>query len=146
MKQGNEKKSFQKSLKQAVLSFTSMMPMILSIVGLMGLFQAMVSRELLASLFTGDPVKDTLIGTVAGGIAVGQALVSYILGGELLEQGISIYAVTAFILAWVTLGIVQLPLEAEVLGLRFTIYRNILAFISTILVSIGTVWTIGVIG
>ncbi len=146
MKQGNEKKTFQKSLKQAVLSFTSMMPMILSIVGLMGLFQAMVSRELLASLFTGDPVKDTLIGTVAGGIAVGQALVSYILGGELLEQGISIYAVTAFILAWVTLGIVQLPLEAEVLGLRFTIYRNILAFVSTILVSIGTVWTIGVIG
>jgi len=129
-----------------VLSFTSMMPMILSIVGLMGLFQAMVSKELLASLFTGDPVKDTLIGTVAGGIAVGQALVSYILGGELLEQGISIYAVTAFILAWVTLGIVQLPLEAEVLGLRFTIYRNILAFISTIFVSIGTVWTIGVIG
>ena len=129
-----------------MLSFTSMMPMILSIVGLMGLFQAMVSKELLASLFTGDPVKDTLIGTVAGGIAVGQALVSYILGGELLEQGISIYAVTAFILAWVTLGIVQLPLEAEVLGLRFTIYRNILAFISTIFVSIGTVWTIGVIG
>jgi uncharacterized membrane protein YraQ (UPF0718 family) len=146
MKQDNEKKTFQKSLKQAVLSFTSMMPMILSIVGLMGLFQAMVSKELLASLFTGDPVRDTLIGTVAGGIAVGQALVSYILGGELLEQGISIYAVTAFILAWVTLGIVQLPLEAEVLGLRFTIYRNILAFISTILVSIGTVWTIGVIG
>jgi len=146
MKQGNEKKTFQKSLKQAVLSFTSMMPMILSIVGLMGLFQAMVSKELLASLFTGDPVKDTLIGTVAGGIAVGQALVSYILGGELLEQGISIYAVTAFILAWVTLGIVQLPLEAEVLGLKFTIYRNILAFISTIFVSIGTVWTIGVIG
>jgi len=129
-----------------VLSFTSMMPMILSIVGLMGLFQAMVSKELLASLFTGDPVKDTLIGTVAGGIAVGQALVSYILGGELLEQGISIYAVTVFILAWVTLGIVQLPLEAEVLGLKFTIYRNILAFISTIFVSIGTVWTIGVIG
>ena len=146
MKQGNEKKTFQKSLKQAVLSFTSMMPMILSIVGLMGLFQAMVSKELLASLFTGDPVKDTLIGTVAGGIAVGQALVSYILGGEPLEQGISIYAVTAFILAWVTLGIVQLPLEAEVLGLKFTIYRNILAFISTIFVSIGTVWTIGVIG
>ncbi len=146
MKQNSKKISFRKSLKRSALSFASMMPMILSIVGLMGLFQAMVSKELLASLFTGDPVKDTLIGTVAGGIAVGQALVSYILGGELLEQGISIYAVTAFILAWVTLGIVQLPLEAEVLGLRFTIYRNILAFISTILVSIGTVWTIGVIG
>jgi uncharacterized membrane protein YraQ (UPF0718 family) len=142
----DRKLSFRQSLKRAALGFLSMMPMILSIVGLMGLFQALISKEMLASLFTGEPIKDTLIGTVAGGIAVGQALISYILGGELLDQGISIYAVTAFILAWVTLGVVQLPLEAEVLGLKFTVYRNILAFAATILVSIATVWTIGAIG
>ena len=142
----SEKKlSFRQSLKRAALSFLAMMPMILSIVGLMGLFQALVSKEMLASLFTGSPVVDTLIGTVAGGIAVGQPIVSYILSGELLDQGISIYAVTAFVLAWVTLGVVQLPLEADVLGLRFTIYRNLLAFAATILVSIATVWTLGII-
>ena len=136
-------RSFVKALKQALVGFVSMTPMILGVIGLVGLFQAYVTQEMLASLFTGDPVKDTLIGTVAGGIAVGQALISYILGGELLEQGISMYAVTAFILAWVTLGVVQLPAEAEVLGGRFTLYRNLLAFVSTLLVSIATVWTLG---
>jgi len=135
--------TFRQALKRAALGFGSMMPMILSIVGLMGLFQALVSKEMLASLFTGDPISDTLIGTLAGGIAVGQALISYVLGGELLDQGISIYAVTAFILAWVTLGAVQLPLEAEVLGVRFTIYRNLLAFVATLTVAIATVWTVG---
>ncbi|BDY11894.1 permease [Hydrogenimonas cancrithermarum] len=146
MKRKDGGRSFKKALKQASMGLVSMMPMILAVIGLVGLFQAFVTEEMLASLFTGDPVKDTFIGTVAGGIAVGQALISYILGGELLEQGISMYAVTAFILAWVTLGVVQLPAEAEVLGVRFTVYRNILAFVSTLLVSIATVWTLGVFG
>ena len=135
-------KSFRSSLKKASLQFLGLMPMILSVVGLIGLFQGFVSQEALASLFTGDPWVDTLIGTLAGAVAIGQAMVSYILGGELLQQGISLYAVTAFILAWVTLGVVQLPLEAEVLGLRFTIWRNILAFLFTILTAVATVATL----
>ena len=122
-----------------------MMPMIVSILGLVGLLQTFVSKEMLASFFTGDAVRDTLVGTLAGAIAVGNAMVSYILGGELLNQGISLYAVTAFVLAWVTLGVVQLPAEAEVFGLRFTIYRNLLAFVSTLLVAIATVWTLELI-
>ena len=118
--------------------------MLVSIIGLVGLFQIFITKEMLASLFSGDPLIDTLIGTLSGAVAVGQPIVSYILGGELLEEGISMYAVTAFVLAWVTLGIVQLPVEAEVLGLRFTIYRNLLALIATLLVSILTVQTLGV--
>ena len=136
-------RSFAKSLKKAFIGLAGMLPMLLAVIGLVGLFQVFVSKEMLASMFTGDPVKDTITGTVAGAIAVGQALISYILGGELLQQGVSMYAVTSFILAWVTLGVVQLPAEAEVLGVRFTLYRNILAFFSTILVSVATVWTLG---
>jgi uncharacterized membrane protein YraQ (UPF0718 family) len=116
--------------------------MLLAVIGLVGLFEVFISQEMLASLFVGDPFKDTLIGTFAGAVAVGQALISYILGGELLQEGISLYAVSAFILAWVTLGVVQLPAEAEILGLRFTIYRNLLALFFTILVSVATVWTV----
>ncbi len=138
----NERRSYRKELKKAAIGILSLMPMMLAIVGLVGIFQAFVNKEMLASLFSGDAVRDTLVGTVAGGIAVGQALISYILGGELLQEGISLYAVAAFILAWVTLGVVQLPLEAEVLGVRFTVLRNVLAFLFTILVAVATVWSI----
>ena len=120
----------------------SLLPMLLAILGLVGLFQVFVTPQTLTKLFTGEPVYDTIVGTLAGAIAVGQALISYILGGELLKEGISLYAVAAFILAWVSLGIVQLPAEAEVLGLRFTIWRNLLALIFTPLTAVVTVWTL----
>ncbi len=136
---GEKSVSFSGNLKQAAFSILYMMPMILAIIGLVGLFQSYITEEMLASVFNGNAVHDTLVGTLAGMVAVGQAIVSYILGGELLKEGVSLYAVTAFVLAWVTLGVVQLPMEASVLGIRFTWRRNLLAFFSTILVSVITV-------
>ena len=140
-----QKPDFGKAFQKAVVGFLSLSPMIFAVIGLVGLFQAFITREMLKSLFGGNPVTDTLTGTFAGAIAVGQPIISYILGGEMLEEGISMYAVTAFVLAWVTLGIVQLPVEAKVLGLRFTVQRNILAFFFTIIVSVMTVWTLGAV-
>ena len=139
------KPGYKKLLKKTALGFLSLSPMILSILGLVGLMQSFITQEMLAGLFTGNPVHDTAVGTLAGAIAVGQAMISYIIGGELLEEGISMYAVTAFVLSWVTLGFVQLPLEAKVLGLRFTVYRNLLALLATVLVSLATVSTLGLL-
>ena len=138
----SEKKTFVQVLKRSLFSFGFMLPMILGVVGLVGLFQAIITPELLRSFFTGNLFYDTLVGTVAGGVAAGQAMVSYIIGGELLKEGISMYAVAAFVLSWVTLGVVQLPLEVEVLGVRFTVIRNILAFLFTIIVALATVKTV----
>jgi len=142
MKSQNKKLSFIQILKRSAMAFASMLPMILGVVGLVGLFQTLITPEFLSSFFTGNVLWDTLVGTIAGGIAAGQAMVSYIIGGELLKEGISMYAVSAFVLSWVTLGVVQLPLEVEVLGMRFTVIRNILAFIFTIVIAIATVWTV----
>ncbi|WP_457595948.1 permease [Hydrogenimonas sp.] len=141
-----EKRSYKKALEQAYLSLLGMMPMIVAVVGLVGLVEAFVSPRAMAKLFSGDPVTDTLLGTFAGAVAVGNAMVSYILGGELLDEGISIYAVTAFVLSWVTLGVVQLPAEVEVFGLRFTLYRNLLALLFTLLVALATVQTVRWLG
>ncbi len=132
------KKALIKSLK----SFLSILPMIMAVIGLIGIMKTFITPTLLASFFTKNPYYDTFIGLVTGAIAVGQAIISYIVGGELLKSGVSLYGVTAFILAWVTLGIVQLPLEAEVLGFRFMLLRNILAFLFTFIISIATVWTL----
>jgi uncharacterized membrane protein YraQ (UPF0718 family) len=132
------KEAFGKALR----SLTAMTPMLLAVIGLVGLFQAFVSPEMLRALFSGAPFIDTLIGTVVGGVSIGQPVISYIIGGELLGQGISLYAVTAFILAWVTLGIIQLPLEASLFGRRFTIVRNLLSFVFAMLIGFATALTL----
>ena len=140
-----QKPSFLKVLKKSSLSFLAMSPLLLGIIGLVGLFQVLVTPQMLASLFRGNPLLDTLTGTLTGAAAAGNPLVSYLLGGELLGQGISLYAVTAFILSWVTLGFIQLPAEVEVFGGRFTLYRNILAFIFTMLIAVLTTLTLQVL-
>ncbi|MGB5444340.1 MAG: hypothetical protein WBM99_02445, partial [Psychromonas sp.] len=123
----------------------SVMPMLVAVIGLVGLFQAAVSPQMLHSLFGGSPLQDTLTGTVIGAVSVGQPVFSYIIGDELLEQGISIYAVSAFILSWVTLGIIQLPLEWVIFGRSFTILRNLLSFIAALLIASATAVTLSLL-
>jgi len=122
-----------------------MAPLLLGVIGLVGLFQVLVTPKMLASLFQGNSLLDTLIGTLTGSIAAGNPIVSYLIGGELLGQGISLYAVSAFILSWVTLGFIQLPAEVEVFGGHFTLYRNILSFIFTMLIAVLTTLTLQVL-
>ncbi len=112
-----------------------MAPLLFGVIGLVGLFQVLVTPAMLASMFRGNPLLDTLIGTLTGGISAGHPIVSYLIGGELLDQGISLYAVSAFLLSWITLGLIQLPAEVEVFGGRFTLYRNILALLFTMIIA-----------
>jgi len=139
----NQAPGFAQALKRSALSFAAMLPMLFGIIGLVGLLQTMITPRMLASAFQGNALIDTFIGTLSGAAAMGTPIVSYLLGGELLAQGVSMYAVCAFMLAWVTLGFTQLPIEVEAFGRRFTLYRNILAFISTITVAVLTTITVG---
>jgi len=144
-KQSTQRPSFGKVLQKSGLSFLAMAPLLLGVIGLVGLFQVLVTPKMLASLFQGNSLLDTLIGTLTGSIAAGNPIVSYLIGGELLGQGISLYAVSAFILSWVTLGFIQLPAEVEVFGGHFTLYRNILSFIFTMLIAVLTTLTLQVL-
>ncbi len=134
----NIKEAFNKSLK----GFLSMFPMLLAILLLLGIFDVYITKDILLSFFISNNFVDTITGTLLGGVLTGNPMISYILGGELTDAGVSLYAVTAFILSWVTIGLVQLPAEVEVFGLRFTFYRTLFTFITTILVSLATVLTV----
>ena len=134
----NLKEAFNKSLK----GFLSMLPMLVAILLLLGIFDVYITKDILLSFFISNNFIDTITGTLLGGVLTGNPMISYILGGELTDAGVSMYAVTAFILSWVTIGLVQLPAEVEIFGLRFTFYRTIFTFITTVLVSLSTVLTV----
>jgi len=63
----------------------------------------------------------------------------------MLSQGVGLIAVTAFIVSWVTVGIIQLPAESAILGKRFALLRNLTAFVFSIIVAIITVLILGVV-
>jgi uncharacterized membrane protein YraQ (UPF0718 family) len=138
----NKKRSVKKSFYNTFKTFKNMLPLIMGIILLLGLFKVFISKEMLLSLFKGRLLHDTLIGSSFGSIATGSPITSYIIGGELLRDKVSLLAVTAFIVSWVTVGLVQLPAEIGMLGKRFALARNILSFTLSILVAMATVITL----
>ena len=134
----NLKKSFFKAIK----SFGSTLPMLISIVLLIGIFKTFVTPEMTSTVFTGNLLSDSLLGAGIGSISAGNPITSYIIGGELINEGVSLIAVTAFMVSWVTVGFIQFPAEAKILGKKFAITRNLLSFIFSILIALATVFTL----
>ena len=144
-KQNDDEKGIFVSFYKAFKSFRATFPIMIGIILIFGLFRTFVSKEMLLSVFTGDTLQSTFMGALIGSISTGNPVTSYIIGGELIKEHVSLIAITSFIVAWVTVGIIQLPAEAGILGRRFAFVRNILSFILSILVSIATVKTLMVI-
>jgi uncharacterized membrane protein YraQ (UPF0718 family) len=118
------------------------LPILTGILLLIGLINAVIPGELLTKVFTGRKWLDPIIGALIGGVAAGNPLTSYIIGGELLKNGIGLTAVLAFILSWVTVGTVQLPAESLMLGKNFALARNGISFVMAIAIALLTVGTI----
>lgn len=123
-------------------NFKRFLPILLGMLLLVSLLVKAIPRDFYVKFFSGNILTDSLIGAITGSIATGIPLTSYILGGELLSQGISLVAITAFIVAWVTVGIVQLPAEIMMLGKRFAISRNIVSLILALIISFLTIMTL----
>ncbi len=130
---------------QTFNSFKTSMPMIIGILMLVSLAITLIPASFYRRIFTGNYIVDPFLGAVAGSISSGTPLVSYMVGGELLNKGVSLVAVTAFILSWVTVGIIQLPAEMVMLGRRFAIMRNAISFVTALIISVLTVVTLNVI-
>ncbi len=134
--------------KQALLktaqNFKTSIPMIIGILLLINLINPFL-QNFYTKIFTNNFIIDPFIGALSGSFAFGIPLISYIIGGELLNKGISLLAVTAFIISWSTVGFFMLPLEISMLGKKFAIIRNLINFIFSIIIAILTIVTLNLI-
>lgn len=123
-------------------AFLQTIPVLLGTIILISISLAAVPTTWYTKVFSGT-LLDPVIGAAAGSIAAGNPITSYVIGGELLKGGVTLLAVTAFLLAWVTVGIVQLPAESALLGRRFALLRNGFGFLFAIIIAALTVLTLG---
>jgi len=134
-----ENNTIKQSSQKAIKGLWNAFPMILGTVLLVSLISAIIPKSFYITIFSKNLFLDSLIGGLIGSISAGNPITSYIFGGEMLSQGVGLIAVTAFLVSWVTVGIIQLPAESAILGKKFAILRNITAFIFSIIVAIITV-------
>ena len=127
------------ALRSSCNQFVNLLPILAGVVLLIGLFNAFVSREVISLFFSKSKALDTIFGACLGSIFAGNPINSYVIGGELIERGVSLFAVTAFMSAWVTVGLIQIPAEMAALGKRFALVRNAIAFVLSLGVAYTTV-------
>ncbi|MEA2035958.1 MAG: hypothetical protein U9O94_00510 [Nanoarchaeota archaeon] len=139
------KTGLREALVKSARAMYKSLPILLGVILLISLANTVIPKAVYASLFSGSLFLDSFVGGVIGSILAGNPITSYIIGGEFLKQGISLLAVTAFLVAWVTVGLVQLPAESMLLGKKFAIVRNITAFVFAIIVAVITTAVLSVL-
>jgi uncharacterized membrane protein YraQ (UPF0718 family) len=134
------------ALSRTVRTFINILPIIIGMLLATSLVIALFPDKLSQGLFGNGDITDAMLGAAIGSIAAGHPLASYLLGGELLAGGVELVAVTALLVSWVTVGVVQLPAEALMLGMRFAIYRNMISFFIAVIIAFVTVNTLQLLG
>lgn len=125
----------RKSLRKSLHALIHMLLIILGMLLLSSLVLTLLPQQVSGGLFGHGLVPDTLIGAGLGSVAVGHPLASYLIGGGLLEAGVGLAAVTALMVAWVTVGWIQLPAESMLLGGRFALLRNGVSLVAAVAIA-----------
>jgi len=134
----NKYNRFKKANQKTAKGILGMLPIIFGVILLVSIITIMIPKSVYNSFFTGNLILDAIKGAVLGSVLTGNPVTGYILGKGFIDAGINMVAVTAFLVSWVTVGIVQLPAESLALGKKFAFYRNSIAFIMAILVAVIT--------
>lgn len=128
--------TWMEALNRGRRQFLSLLPMLLGVIFLLGLFQAFISQEALLAFFSKFLLQDILLGAFLGSVLAGNPVNSYVIGSTILESGVGLAAVTALMMSWVNVGIIQLPAEAASLGWRFTLVRNLAGFAAAVITAL----------
>jgi predicted Fe-Mo cluster-binding NifX family protein len=134
------------AIRSAANQIRGLLPVMVGVILLAGLFMAFLADGFVTTLFTGSLGWDSFWGASLGSLFAGNPINSYIIGGQLLELGISLVAVTAFLCSWVTVGLVQLPAESAALGWKFAVVRNLSCFGLCVVVSFAMTFILGLFG
>lgn len=127
------RRSSQRTRKAAAAgakSFWGMVPTFVAVFGLVGLFEVFMPAELVERwLGASSGAVSLLVGTALGTIAAGPPAAAFPLAATLLDNGAWMPAVAAFIVSWILVGFVSLPMEAKVFGTRYAVLRNGLSIV-----------------
>ncbi len=142
MKSARLKTAFRRTLR----SFGAMTPILLGVLLLTALALESLPVAWMTAWMGYSPIVDAVLGAGLGSVSTGNPAASYLLAGELLAAGVSLTAATALIVSWVTVGLVQLPAEALMLGWRFALLRALFCFVSAVVAALIVVSLLAVAG
>ncbi len=123
-------------LKKAWKSFENIMPQFLSIILIIGVMLAVLTPEQISAILGKDSgVMGVLLAAFIGAITLIPGFVAFPLASALLHNGAGITQIAAFVSTLMMVGIITIPVEIEYFGKKVTFFRNILAFLFSLVVA-----------
>ena len=105
-----------------------MIPMLLWIIILVAMFKQAWIFESLAK-YINDDFLWVIISDIFWSVSVGNTINSYIIANSFWDISEYILVISAFLIAWVSVWIIQLPAESYFFGKKFAIIRNMISFV-----------------
>jgi len=136
-------KDLNKNLKKSAKMILNNLPIILGVVLLVSLINSAIPKEAYSKLLNND--FGVIISAIIGGLSIGSPIISYIIAGELIKTGISFVVINAFLISWVTVGVLQIPIESKIFGAKFAVLRMIINLILSIIGAYLIYWLVNIL-
>lgn len=131
-----DKGKTKKALLTGVKAIENILPQFLGIILIVGLTLSILKPEIISKIIgSNSNIFGVLLSAILGSVAMMPTFVAFSTGDMLLKNGAGIAQVAALISTLTLIGIVTIPLEVKYIGKKAAIYRNVLAFIFSIIVA-----------
>lgn len=131
-----DNKKTKKALLKGWKSIENILPQFLGIILVVGLTLAILKPETISHIIgSNSGIFGVFLSAALGSIAMMPTFVAFSTGDMLLKNGAGIAQVAALISTLTLIGIITIPLETKYIGKKAAIYRNILAFVFSIIVA-----------
>lgn len=125
------------SLQVAARSLRKLIPLLIAVFGMVGLFQVFLSpAQVEQALGASNGWMSLFLGASLGAVSIGPPLAAYPLAGSMLDARAWPPAVAAFVITWISIGVITLPFEASVFSIRYALLRNGIGFVVAMLVGL----------
>lgn len=129
-----DKEKTKQALKKAYKSFMNLMPSLIAVVIFVGFLLTFISPDTISKILGEDSgIFGTIIGLLVGSIAMMPGFIAFPLGASLLKAGAGYPQVAGFLGTLMAVGVSTIFLEMKFFEKKVTIYRNILAFLGSII-------------
>jgi len=127
----------KQALRVAIRSFVGMLPMVLTIIILIGVLLGFVTPQIIQNLLGEESgFLGILTAALIGAVMHIPSIISFPLASSLLEGGAAVGTVAGFIASLTMIGVVTFPVEVRELGIKMTIMRNGFGFLFAIAIAL----------
>lgn len=124
--------NIKKSLKQTLMWFKELLPMLLGILLLISMFNQLWVFNYLNDYLSNDLIS-VFLADIFWSILAWSTINSYVIANSFWDINNNMLVITVFLISWITVWIIQIPAEIYFFGKKFALIRNWIAFIFAII-------------